>query len=64
MIRATLNTAGSKGVALIRWLYNHLGDPRTKNVLIFILIAMSAFGIVAPTTATGLRDMVLSMVGM
>jgi hypothetical protein len=52
----------NRSIALARWLYNHLGDPRSKNVLIFILIAMSGFGIVAPATATSLRDMVLSMI--
>jgi hypothetical protein len=27
-----------------RWLYNHLGDPRTKNVVIFILLLLSGSG--------------------
>jgi len=42
-------------------LYNHLGDPRTKNLLILILTLMSAFGILAPDTATGLRNAVLGL---
>ena len=46
---------------LIEWLYNHLGDPRTKNTLIFLLLAMTFFGMVAPERATQLRDIVLSM---
>jgi hypothetical protein len=45
-----------------RWLYNHLGDPRTKNILILVLLCLTGFGMVAPTTATSMRDLVLSMV--
>jgi hypothetical protein len=51
----------SKIVNVIKWLYNHLGDPRSKNVLIFILLAACGFGMIAPERATGLRDIVLSM---
>jgi uncharacterized membrane protein len=47
-----------------RWIYNHLGDPRTKNTVIFVLLLLSAFGMIAPATATSLRDIALSMVGM
>lgn len=43
------------------WVWSFLGDPRSKNALIFILVLMSGFGIMAPETATRLRDLVLSM---
>jgi hypothetical protein len=49
---------------VISVVYNKLGDPRTKNAAIFVLMLMSAFGILAPATATSLRDMVLSMIGV
>lgn len=48
--------------ALATLVYDHLGDPRTKNVLIVVLTLMSAFGVIAPATATSLRDMVLGLV--
>jgi hypothetical protein len=41
--------------------YNRLGDPRTKNMLILALALMSAFGVIAPDTATGLRNVVLGL---
>jgi hypothetical protein len=47
-----------------RWIYNHLGDPRTKNIIILILLCLSGFGMLAPATATSMRDLVLSMVKM
>jgi hypothetical protein len=56
-----MSKALSKIGDLIEWLYNHLGDPRTKNTLIFLLLAMTFFGMVAPERATQLRDIVLSM---
>lgn len=43
-------------------LYNAMGDKRTKNLLLVILMLMSAFGMIAPETATNLRNTVLSMV--
>ena len=46
---------------LLKLAYDRLGDPRTKNVLIVLLALMSAFGILAPHTATRLRDAVLSL---
>ena len=46
---------------LVGLVYDRLGDPRTKNVLIIILALMSAFGILAPETATSLRDAVLNL---
>ena len=52
---------GQRLRALLELAYDRLGDPRTKNVLIVILALMSAFGILAPETATRLRDAVLSL---
>lgn len=49
-----------KSIAL--GIYNLVGDKRTKNVIIVILMLMTAFGMVAPQTATSLRDMTLSMI--
>ena len=46
---------------LLALAYDRLGDPRTKNVLIVLLALMSAFGILAPETATRLRDAVLAL---
>lgn len=54
----------AKPLALTRWIYNHLGDPRTKNAVIAILLILTGFGVIAPARATSLRDLVLSMVGM
>lgn len=51
----------AKAIALAKWLYNHLGDPRTKNIMLLILAAMTAFGMIAPDTATSIRDAVLSL---
>lgn len=56
-----MNKILEKAKALISWIYNHGGDPRTKNCLILLLLAACAFGMVAPERATGLRDIVLSM---
>lgn len=46
---------------LARLAYDRLGDPRTKNVLIVLLALMTAFGMIAPETATALRDAVLGL---
>jgi hypothetical protein len=51
----------TKAIAVISAVYDRLGDPRSKNALIFLLLALTAFGVVAPETATRLRDLVLSM---
>jgi hypothetical protein len=51
----------AKAGAILSWLYNHLGDSRSKNALIFILLLLTAFGIVAPEQATSLRDTILKM---
>ena len=48
-------------IALLRTIYDRLGDPRTKNILIVILALMSAFGMIAPETATRLRDAVIAL---
>ena len=48
-------------IRFARLVYDRLGDPRTKNVLIVVLALMSAFGILAPDTARNLRDAVLSL---
>lgn len=50
-----------KALAVISAIYDKLGDPRSKNVLLVILLAMTAFGMVAPETATNLRDTILKM---
>jgi hypothetical protein len=42
-------------------IYNRLGDPRTKNMIILLLALMSAFGMIAPEIATSLRNAVLSL---
>lgn len=43
------------------WVYDALDDKRFRNLLLIILIGMNAFGVVAPGTATALRDAVLSI---
>lgn len=47
--------------ALASLIYDKLGDPRTKNALLVILLLLTAFGMIAPETATSLRDTVLAM---
>jgi hypothetical protein len=47
--------------ALGSWVWGFMGDPKTKNAAILVLVVMSAFGILAPEDATRLRDMVLSL---
>ena len=42
------------------WLWSFLGDPKTKNALLVILLLMTTFGIVAPETATSLRDTIVA----
>jgi hypothetical protein len=51
----------SKCGSVLSVIYNKLGDPRSKNALIFILMLLTAFGMVAPDVATNLRDSVLKM---
>lgn len=51
----------AKAKALAVWAWSFFGDKRTKNCLLFALILMTLFGMVAPETATKLRDIVLSM---
>jgi hypothetical protein len=43
------------------WLWSFLGDPKTKNALLVILLAMTAFGMVAPETATSMRDTIVAL---
>lgn len=43
------------------WAWTFFGDKRTKNCLLFALILMTAFGVIAPKEATSLRDLILSM---
>jgi hypothetical protein len=56
-----MKTALQRLKALASTIYDKLGDPRSKNVLLFILAAMTLFGMVAPDTATSVRDAVLGM---
>lgn len=51
----------AKAIAFLKLAYDRLGDPRTKNILIMLLALMSLFGILAPDTATSMRDAVLAM---
>lgn len=51
----------AKLTALAKLAYDKLGDPRTKNIVILVLALMSLFGIIAPETATSLRDAVMAM---
>jgi hypothetical protein len=50
-----------KLLAILGVVYDKLGDPRSKNALLFVLLAMTAFGIVAPEQATSLRDTIIKM---
>ena len=43
------------------WLWSFLGDPKTKNVLLVILLAMTAFGMIAPERATSMRDTITAL---
>lgn len=43
------------------WLWSFLGDPKTKNALLVLLLCATAFGVVAPKEATSLRDIILSL---
>jgi uncharacterized membrane protein len=56
-----VNALQARALHIWEVVYDRLGDPRTKNVAILILSLMSAFGIIAPKTATSLRDLVLSL---
>lgn len=42
--------------------FNLMGDGRTKNALLVLLLCATAFGMIAPETATAMRDLVLAMV--
>jgi hypothetical protein len=45
----------------LAWLWSFLGDPKTKNALLVILLVMTAFGMVAPETATSMRDTIIAL---
>lgn len=47
--------------AALTWLWSFLGDPKTKNALLVILLLMTAFGMVAPETATSMRDTIVAL---
>jgi hypothetical protein len=47
--------------AIISLVYNKLGDPRSKNVLLFILALLTLFGMVAPDHATAIRDSIMGL---
>jgi hypothetical protein len=52
----------NKLLSAVEWLYTNLGNPKTKNIILLVLFLMNAFGILAPETATGLRNLVLGFV--
>jgi hypothetical protein len=58
---AMLKNALAKAKAFAVWLWSFLGDKRTKNALLVILLAMTGFGMVAPETATKMRDIILAL---
>jgi hypothetical protein len=43
------------------WLWSVLGDPKTKNALLVILLVMTGFGMVAPDVATSMRDTIIAL---
>lgn len=45
----------------LTWLWSFLGDPKTKNACLVILLLMTAFGVVAPETATSMRDTIIAL---
>ncbi len=47
--------------AFFTWLWSFLGDPKTKNGLLVILLLMTAFGMVAPDVATSLRNTIIAL---
>lgn len=47
--------------ALASLIYDRLGDQRTKNALLVILLVLTLFGMIAPETATSMRDTILAM---
>ena len=40
--------------------WNFMADPKSKNALLFILLVMTAFGMVAPDAATSMRDTIIA----
>lgn len=51
--------------AQLIWLRDFIGDDKfrsaVKNTLLLVFAAMTAFGMIAPETATRLRDAILGM---
>lgn len=56
-----MTVAWQRFLAFGTWLWSFLGDPKTKNALLVILLAMTGFGMVAPETATSIRDTILTL---
>jgi hypothetical protein len=52
----------NKLLSAVEWLYTNLGNPKTKNIILLVLALMNIFGMVAPSTATALRDVVVGFV--
>ena len=48
-------------LSTVSTVYSRLGDPRSKNAIIAVLALASAFGLIAPASATALRDAVLTL---
>lgn len=51
----------AKARTFATWLWSFLGDPKTKNALLVILLLLTGFGMVAPETATSLRDTIIAL---
>lgn len=51
----------SRARQFFTWLWSFLGDAKTKNALLVILLLMTAFGMVAPETATSMRDTIVAL---
>ena len=43
------------------WLWSFLGDSRTKNAAIVILLILTGFGMIAPDRATSMRDTITAL---
>lgn len=57
-----INTGMKSILSAARTAFDLLGNPKTKNVLLLVLALASAFGVLAPETATALRDAVTGLV--
>lgn len=56
-----MKAALEKAKKFTAWLWSFLGDAKTKNALLVILLLMTAFGMVAPETATSMRDTIVAL---